>query len=59
MKLSEIIYRILTIYDKLFQITIASLRYGSYDYVEKNDFSQNRVVGLVKRISKFNQLIEE
>lgn len=41
------------------RIAITSLKYGAYDYVEKNDFALNRVVGLIKRISKFNQLIEE
>lgn len=40
-------------------VAITSLKYGAYDYVEKNDFALNRVVRLIKRILKFNQLIEE
>ncbi|MFB0926159.1 MAG: response regulator, partial [Vicingaceae bacterium] len=41
------------------RVAITSLKYGAYDYVEKNDFALNRIVGLIKRISKFNQIVED
>lgn len=40
-------------------VAINSLKYGAYDYVEKNDLSFNRIKALIKRISKFNQILEE
>lgn len=41
------------------QVAITSLKYGAYDYVEKNDSTLTRVVSIIKRIAKFNQIIEE
>jgi len=41
------------------RVAITSLKYGAYDYVEKNDAAFNRIVSLIKRISKFNQILEE
>ena len=41
------------------RIAITSLKYGAYDYVEKNDFAFDRIKALIKRISKFNQIVEE
>jgi DNA-binding NtrC family response regulator len=40
------------------RVAITSLKYGAYDYVEKNDFAFNRIKDLIKRISKFNQILE-
>lgn len=40
-------------------IAITSLKYGAYDYVEKNDFAFDRIKALIKRISKFNQIVDE
>jgi DNA-binding NtrC family response regulator len=41
------------------RIAITSLKFGAYDYVEKNDFAFDRIKALIKRISKFNQIVEE
>jgi DNA-binding NtrC family response regulator len=41
------------------QVAITSLKYGAYDYVEKNDSSFPRIKALIKRISKFNEMVEE
>lgn len=41
------------------QVAITSLKYGAYDYIEKNDRAFSRVKALIKRIAKFNQLVEE
>jgi DNA-binding NtrC family response regulator len=41
------------------KIAISSLKYGAYDYVEKNDTSFNRIKGSIKSITKFNEIIEE
>ncbi len=41
------------------RIAITSLKYGAYDYVEKNDFAFDRIKALIKRIAKFNQIVEE
>ena len=49
---------ILSAQEKL-RVAITSLKYGAYDYVEKNDFALNRIVGLIKRISKINQIVED
>ena len=40
------------------RIAITSLKYGAYDYVEKNEFAFDKIKGLIKRISKFNQILE-
>jgi DNA-binding NtrC family response regulator len=49
---------LLSAQDKM-RIAITSLKYGAYDYVEKNDFAFDRIIALIKRISKFNKLIDE
>lgn len=41
------------------RIAVTSLKYGAYDYVEKNDLTFDRIRALIKRISKFNQIVEE
>ncbi|MFT5250250.1 MAG: DNA-binding NtrC family response regulator [Flavobacteriales bacterium] len=40
-------------------VAISALKYGAYDYVEKNDSALIRVKALIKRISKHNNLIRE
>jgi DNA-binding NtrC family response regulator len=49
---------ILSAQDKM-RIAVTSLKYGAYDYVEKNDVAFDRIKALIKRISKFNQLVDE
>jgi DNA-binding NtrC family response regulator len=49
---------LLSAQDKMW-IAITSLKYGAYDYVEKNDFALDRIKVLIKRITKFNEIIEE
>lgn len=41
------------------QVAIDSLKYGAYDYVEKNDSTFTRIILSIKRIGKFNQMVEE
>jgi len=41
------------------QVAITSLKYGAYDYVEKNDSTLTRITSLIKRITEFNQIIED
>lgn len=40
-------------------VAITSLKYGAYDYVEKNDVAFNRIKALIKRILKFNLIVDE
>lgn len=40
-------------------VAITSLKFGAFDYVEKNKTSLNRVKALIRRIGKFNQIAEE
>ena len=41
------------------KVAITSLKFGAYDYVEKNDFAFDRIKALIKNISKFNQIVKE
>jgi len=41
------------------QVAITALKFGAYDYVEKNKSTFTRVLGLINRINKFNRLVEE
>lgn len=40
-------------------IAVNSLKYGAYDYVEKNNHSINRIPGIVNQINKFNSILKE
>ncbi len=40
-------------------VAITSLKFGAFDYVEKNKTALNRVKALIRRIGKFNQVAEE
>jgi len=40
-------------------VAITSLKFGAFDYVEKNDTALSRVKALIRRIGKFNQIAEE
>ena len=40
-------------------VAITSLKFGAFDYVEKNNTALNRVKALIRRIGKFNQIAEE
>jgi len=40
-------------------VAITSLKYGAYDYVEKNDVAFKRINALINRILKFNQIVDE
>jgi|TARA_B110000908_G_C10258933_1_gene457658 DNA-binding NtrC family response regulator len=41
------------------RVAITSLKFGAYDYVEKNDFAFDRIKTLIKSITKFNQIVKE
>ena len=41
------------------KVAITSLKFGAYDYVEKNDFAFDRIKALIKNIAKFNQIVKE
>ena len=41
------------------KVAITSLKFGAYDYVEKNDFAFDRIKALIKNITKFNQIVKE
>jgi DNA-binding NtrC family response regulator len=41
------------------KIAITSLKYGAYDYIEKNDIAFTRIKGLIRSISNFNEIMEE
>jgi DNA-binding NtrC family response regulator len=41
------------------QVAVTSLKYGAYDYVEKNDYAFSRIKALIKRITKFNKIVDE
>jgi len=49
---------ILSAQDKM-KVAITSLKFGAYDYVEKNDFAFDRIKALIKNITKFNQIVKE
>ena len=36
------------------RVAITSLKYGAYDYVEKNDFAFDQIKAHIKKISKFS-----
>ena len=40
-------------------IAISSLKFGAFDYVEKNKTAFKRVKALIRRIGKFNRIAEE
>lgn len=44
--------------DKL-KVAVTSLKYGAYDYVEKNEGAINRIVFLIKRINHFKRVTLE
>ena len=41
------------------KVAITSLKFGAYDYVEKNDFAFDRIKALIKNITKFNQIVKK
>jgi len=41
------------------RVAITSLKFGAYDYVEKNDFAFDRIKTLIKSITKFNKIVKE
>lgn len=41
------------------EIAAESMKYGTYDYVIKNDFTMMRISALIKRISKWNDILAE
>ena len=41
------------------RVAITSLKFGAYDYVEKNDFAFDRIKTLIKSITKFNQIVKD
>ena len=49
---------VLSAQDKI-RVAITSLKFGAYDYVEKNDFAFDRINVLIKNIAKFNQIVKE
>ncbi len=40
-------------------VAVNSLKYGAYDYVEKNNHSIARIPGIVNQINKFNNVLKE
>ena len=40
-------------------VAISALKFGAFDYVEKNKTAFKRVNALIRRIGKFNQIAEE
>lgn len=40
-------------------VAISTLKFGAFDYVQKNQTSLRRVSALIRRIGKFNQIAEE
>ena len=40
-------------------VAITSLKFGAFDYVEKNKTAFRRIKALIRRIGKFNQIAEE
>ena len=49
---------ILSAQDKM-KVAITSLKFGAYDYVEKNDFAFDRIKALIKSIAKLNKIVKE
>ncbi len=40
-------------------VAIQALKFGAYDYVEKNDNAMKRVKAMIKRIATYNNLLQE
>lgn len=40
-------------------VAVNSLKYGAYDYVEKNNHSIQRIPGIIHQINKFNNILKE
>ncbi len=41
------------------EVAIQALKFGAYDYVEKNDNAMKRVKTMISRISNYNELLKE
>lgn len=40
-------------------VAVESLKYGAYDYVEKNNHSLGRIPGIIAQINKYNKVLLE
>lgn len=40
-------------------VAVDSLKYGAYDYVEKNNHSLGRIPGIIAQINKYNKILQE